>query len=88
MRPFQIGQEIDRQCVSSVAIPFDETKTVFEAKDAKDLMKDDLQMLSFNETMQELNKPNSILDEIEMKKEGKSFYSLLAKLLDEGKIIW
>lgn len=77
----------DRQCVSTNAVPFDETRVALHAKNAVDLMKRGLQILAFNETFSELQGYDFVQKEMRARKQT-DLYQFMGDMIREGKLIW
>ncbi|PZR20511.1 MAG: hypothetical protein DI539_10695 [Flavobacterium psychrophilum] len=77
----------ERQCVSALAIPFNESKIVYEARNATDLMRGGLQIFAFNEELKDLIEEKELLKKIE-NPDKEIFFKILGELVNERKIIW
>lgn len=84
---FQALNERARQSISTKAVPFNQIEIAFKAKNAYDLMRGGLQILSFKESYQELNK-SGVLDKLDAKRDDKSFYVFLGQLIKQGIVHW
>lgn len=85
-KDFVTLENAERQCVSIKPIPFTAAKIAYQAKNAEDLMKGNLQIFAYNESLAELD-PNIV--EKTMRERGLStFNQFLGEMVREGKIIW
>lgn len=79
-----------RQSVSNKPVPFSKTKKVVEAKNAEDMMRAGLQILSFKETREELGietmwppEPGSLAG-----MQDSELYATLSGMIKEGRVVW
>ncbi len=83
-------ENADRQSVSTKPVPFNETKVALRAKNADDLMREGLQILAFNENMQEIRN-SGFMDKTmkELQSRGhEAIYAVMGEMVRKGKLIW
>lgn len=77
----------DEQWVRKSSIPFSECDVSYKAKSVRDLMKGGLQVLAFEESLQELNE-TGIADYIRNLPASNYYYKELGKLIRDKKLYW
>ncbi|MBS1596085.1 MAG: hypothetical protein JST90_17365 [Bacteroidetes bacterium] len=79
--------DVPRQSISTEPVPFEQTEVVLKAKNATDLMRNGLQILSFTESYQELDN-SGVLDKIDAIKSDKKLLGFLSILVGKGVVRW
>ena len=77
----------DRQCVSTQAVPFKDTQVALRARNAQDLMRAGLQIISFTDAAKE-NVDYPSIQEAITRRGDKDIYSFVAACLRDGSMVW